>query len=106
MKPFIAPVLSTLLIAAASAYATTSADLYGAPPEQPVANQRTIVIDENTKYVNVARGDIADLVINGRDYPWEFNGTSKSFPLNNVVPPDTLDHTVMVYVGSHKGVKP
>lgn len=106
MKTLIASAFTTLLVASASAHALTSADLYGGAPAGPTGVERTIVIDGNTKYVNVVRGEIADLIIKGKSINWEFDGTQDVFPLNDALPAGTLDHTVMVYVDSRKGAKP
>lgn len=106
MKTLIASAFTALLVGSASAYALTNADLYGSRPQEPVSHRRTIPIDNNTKYVNVVRDEVVDLVINGKDYPWEFAGTVNAFPLNAIVPAEALDHTVMVYVDKRHAYKP
>ena|SRR5229473_3306265 len=97
MKLLVTSVVSTLLFASMSAHALTSADLLGAPA-QPAAADRTIVVDGNTKYLNVTKGEIVDLQVNGKEFAWEFDGVQDRFALNRITPEGLLDHPVTVYV--------
>jgi len=97
MKLLVTSVVSTLLVASMSAHALTSSDLFGAPA-QPAAADRTIVVDGNTKWLNVTKGEIVDLKVNGKEFAWEFDGIQNVFALNQVTPEGLLDHPVTVYV--------
>ena len=97
MKLLIASAFTTLLVATASAHPLTQRDLYG-ESVQPSAAARTIVVNDNTKYVTVVSGETAHIVIAGHDYVWKFDGVKDVFPLKDVLPPGALQQSVMVYV--------
>ena len=97
MKTLIASVLTTLVVATASAHTLAPRDLYGESARASTA-ARTIVINENTKYVTVVSGETADIVIAGQTYVWKFDGVKDVFPLSDVLPPGALRHPVMVYI--------
>jgi hypothetical protein len=97
MKLLVTSVVSTLLVASMSAQALTSSDLYGAPA-QPAVADRTVVVDDNTKWLNVTKGEVVDLQVNGKEFAWEFDGIQNVFTLNEITPEGLLDHRVTVYV--------
>lgn len=78
---------------------TSYVDLYGqaAPPS---AATRTIVITPGTRYVNVEGGEVIRFVVGNKEFGWHFNGAImiRSFSLNDVAPPGTLDHPVEAFV--------
>src|SRR5882672_315183 len=90
----------TLSAAALSAGAATMrTDLLG-EPAQASAAVRTLVINGNTKYVNVKHGELIRFVENGREFAWNFDGVAQPqpFDLAQVAPAGILDHSVKVYV--------
>jgi hypothetical protein len=64
----------------------------------PQAAQRTIVITEQTRWVNVEGGEIVRFVAGKRQFTWNFDGPADVFDLKRIAPPGTLDHTVTAYV--------
>jgi hypothetical protein len=90
----------TLSVAALSAGAATMrTDLLG-EPAQASAAVRTLVIDGNTKYVNVKHGEVIRFVANGREFVWNFDGLAQPqpFDLSQIAPAGAVDHSVTVYV--------
>ncbi len=96
MKPFVPTVIAlTLSVAslAAGAVQPPRPDLFGEPVSAAEA-RRVIVIDDNTKWVNV----------NHREFAWAFDGMpSGSFDLNQIAPAGTLTRTVRVYIAPTDG---
>ena len=89
----------TLSVAALSAGAATiRTDLLG-EPAQASAAVRTLVIDGNTKYVNVKHDEVIRFIENGREFVWNFDGVVTPFDLSQIAPAGALDHSVTVYVG-------
>jgi hypothetical protein len=74
-------------------------DLLGQPAPVTAA-QRTIVINPDTKYVNVEGGQIVKFVVGDKAFAWDFfvARTIGAFDLNAVAPPGMLDHPVRAYV--------
>jgi len=72
-------------------------------PAQAEEARRTIVVDDNTQWVNVHEGEVVRFVTNGREFAWSFDSlpegeTSASFELNRIAPPGALHRNVVVYV--------
>jgi hypothetical protein len=97
-KRIILSAIATLLLTSC-ATGTSNIALYG-DPAAPSAAQRTIVINPNTKYVNVEGGEVVRFVAEGKEFAWNFfvAKTVSSFRLNEVAPPGMLDHEVRAYV--------
>jgi hypothetical protein len=105
MKKFLVGVFASI-----AAFGTASLGAYAGSPELvgesvPVASassvNRTIVVDSRTKWVNVTQGETVKFVINGREIVFAFDGQPGTFDLRQIVPAETLDHSVMVYVESN-----
>jgi len=91
-----------LLLWAAMPTSTAATDyryLYGDPAPASAANY-TIVIQPDTRYVNVQGGDTINFIVGDRQFAWTFNvaRTVWAFDLNDVAPPGLLDHTVRAYI--------
>src|SRR5437660_12332900 len=92
--------VAALTLSAASPAATasvTQADRFG-NPAQAAAARRTVVIDANTRWVTVERGDVVKFVANGQEFVWAFNGMASSFDLSRVAPTGALHRDLKVYV--------
>lgn len=60
---------------------------------------RTIIINQNTTYVNVTGGEIIRFIVADKAFAWNFDGSgSYNFDLMLVAPQGMLDHKVMAYV--------
>ncbi len=101
------PTIAVLTLSAAAlsaGAATMSTDLLGEPAQAPAAVApaavRTLVINGNTKYVNVKHGEVIRFVANGREFVWNFDGLAQPqpFDLSQIAPAGALDHSVTVYV--------
>lgn len=79
----------------------TGSGPYGAVAQSRAAT-REILIDPNTRHVNVKQGEIVNFDIGGKTFAWHFNGPSnvRAFDLRDIAPPDTLDRPVTVYVAA------
>jgi hypothetical protein len=88
-----------LCLPAACATRTDYVDLFG-EPAAPGAAQRTIVIQPDTRYVNVEGGQVVRFIAGDKEFAWNFfvARTVNSFDLNEVAPPGILAHTVRAYV--------
>ncbi len=97
---FFAPAVAALALSAASlsANALTTGDLYGEPAASDYVPDRTIVVTPDTKYINVARGEIVKLKVGSKEFAWDFDGLARPFELNKIAPEGALDHSVRVYV--------
>lgn len=87
----------TLSAATASAMAVTSADVYGEPANPEYAG-RTIVVTPQTKYINVAHGEVVKVKVGSQEFAWNFDGRPQPFELSKIAPEGALDHSVQVYV--------
>lgn len=69
-------------------------------PAPPAAATKTIVIQSNTKWVNVTGGDTVKFIAGDKTFAWAFNVASnvRSFDLNRVAPPGMLDHRIVAYI--------
>ena len=75
----------------------TEADMLG-NAAQPSAAQRTIVIDDKTKWITVEHDEVVRFLSNGQEFAWAFKGMSSSFDLNKIAPAGALDRALKVYV--------
>jgi len=94
------PTLALLALSAASLTTTakvTEADMLGSAA-QPSAAQRTIVIDDKTKWITVEHDEVVRFVSNGQESAWTFKGMSSSFDLDKIAPAGALERTLKVYV--------
>jgi len=83
-------------------------DLFGEPARAPSAERaiitavvdRTIMITDETKWVNVNHFEVIRFVSNGREFTWYFDGAAqpRPFDLNQIAPAGFIGHSVMVYV--------
>jgi hypothetical protein len=75
--------------------------LYGETAQSPAAT-REILIDPNTRHVNVRQGEVINFDVGGKTFAWHFNGRPdpRAFDLRDIAPPDTLDRPVTVYVAA------
>lgn len=64
------------------------------------AATKTIVVQPETKWVNVTGGEIVAFAVGDKRFAWAFNVAAgvKSFDLRRVAPPGTLDRPVETYV--------
>jgi len=88
----------TLSAASVSAFALTPGDLYGEAAAGDYVASRTIVVTPQTKYINVAHGEIVNLKVGSKEIAWNFDGLARPFDLSKIVPEGALDHKVVVYV--------
>jgi hypothetical protein len=95
-----APVVAALTLSAASlsANALTTGDLYGQPAAAGYLPNRTIVVTPDTKFINVAHGEIVKLKVGSNEFTWDFDGLTRPFELSKIAPEGALDHNVRVYV--------
>jgi len=100
MKVFV-PAFAALVLSAASvsAFALNAGDMYGEPAAGDYAS-RTIVVTPQTKYINVAHGEIVNVKVGSQEVAWNFDGVAQPFELSKIVPEGALDHKVTVYVES------
>jgi Heavy-metal resistance protein CzcE len=99
MKTLKAVAVLALSAASLSAFALTNGDRIG-EAASPATADRTIVIDANTRSVNVNHGETVKFVANGQDFTWDFDGVSQSFDLKQAAPQGAIDQDVRVYVES------
>jgi hypothetical protein len=94
---FAALALTTAALSAGAA--TMRSDLLGEPAATTLG-ARTVVINANTKWVNVKHGEVIRFVANGREFAWNFDGLAQPSPfdLTEVAPSGALDHSVKVYL--------
>ena len=99
MKPLVQALVGLALSAAslAAAATVTESDMLGSPAQASAA-QRTIVIDQKTRWITVERGEVVTFKANGRDFAWAFNGMGSSFDLNRIAPAGILDRDLKVYI--------
>jgi len=110
MKPLFRSIaVLTLSAASLSAGAALKpTDLFGEPAQAPSAERaivtavadRTITIDDKTKWVNVNHYEIIRFVSNGREFTWYFDGMAqpRPFDLIRLAPAGFVNHSVTVYV--------
>ncbi|HEY4075028.1 MAG TPA: CzcE family metal-binding protein [Herbaspirillum sp.] len=90
---------AAMLLVASLAVASPRIELLGTPAPSAAA-VRTVVIADNTKYVNVKSGEVVRFMVNGTAFTWNFNGPQdiSSGHLSRVAPDGFLNHNVNVYV--------
>ena len=75
----------------------TDADMLGSAAQGSAA-QRTVLIDQKTRWVAVERGEVVRFVSNGQEFAWTFNGMSSSLDLRRIAPAGAIDRRLVVYV--------
>jgi len=66
--------------------------------------QRVVVLQPDTRWVNVSQGESVRFVIGATQFAWRFDGRDgRSFDLQIVAPPGALARSVMVYVTRSPG---
>jgi len=98
----------TLSVASLSAGAAFNPSDLGEPavapsPERAIVTavaDRTITIDDKTKWVNVEHFEVIRFVSKGREFTWYFDGMAqpRPFDLTQLAPAGFVDHSVTVYV--------
>src|SRR5712691_13094432 len=104
------PSIAALTLSAASLSAGAAlkpTDLFGESAQAPSAERaiisavadRTITIDDKTKWVNVSHYEVIRFASNGREFTWYFDGLAQSrpFDLSQLAPAGFVDHGVTVY---------
>jgi len=94
------PTLALLTLSGASLSAianVTEAYMLGSAA-QPSAAQRTVVIDNQTKWITVKHDEVVRFLSNGQEFAWTFKGMASSFDLDKIAPSGALDRTPTVYV--------
>ena len=105
------PSIAALAFSAASLSAGAAlkpSDLFGEPAQAPSAERaiitavpdRTIMITDETKWVNVNHFEVIRFVSNGREFTWYFDGVAqpRPFDLAQIAPAGFVGHSVTVYV--------
>ena len=105
------PSIAALTLSAASLSAGAAlnpTDLFGEPAQAPSAERaiisavanRTITIDDKTKWVNVTHFEVIRFVSKGREFAWYFDGVAqpRPFDLAQIAPEGFVGHSVTVYV--------
>ncbi|MDP3843637.1 MAG: CzcE family metal-binding protein [Oxalobacteraceae bacterium] len=99
---FISPAVFALILSGFSlpVLATSVPMALLGSPAPATVSARTIVIDADTKYVNVVGGDTVKFNAGDKSFAWSFDVplTITSLDLNRVAPAGVLDHPVKVYV--------
>jgi hypothetical protein len=99
MKNKLILIASMPIVLAACAAPGNRPDLQGssAPPSSA---WRTVVINPDTRHVNVDGGEVVRFVANGKEFTWDFSlaPTTASVALDRVAPAGMLDHEVRAYV--------
>jgi len=75
----------------------TEADMLGTAAQVSAA-QRTVLVDQKTRWVAVERGEVVRFVSNGQEFAWAFNGMSPSLDLRRIAPAGAIDRRLIVYV--------
>jgi hypothetical protein len=94
------PAITALVLASATlgAQAAPSPDLMGEAVSADSA-QRTVVINQATRWVNVTQGETVKFVSNGSEFTFAFDGESGAIGLAQIAPAGaSIDHAVRVYV--------
>ena len=99
MKLFVPAFAALTLGASLSANALTNGDLYG-EPANPSYAERTIVVTPQTRYVNVAHGEVVKLKVGAHEFAWDFDGLARPFELSKIAPEGAVDHKVSVFVAT------
>jgi hypothetical protein len=83
--------------AAISAYAASTPNFIGQLVQTDSAD-RTIVVDANTRDVNVTQGEKVKFVASGREFVVAFDGVAQGIDLRELAPQGALDHAVRTHV--------
>ncbi|WP_332875862.1 CzcE family metal-binding protein [Massilia sp. S19_KUP03_FR1] len=97
MQTTFAPLLLAGLLASDGAFALTAADQYGSPAGAQFT-QRTIVIDSQTRYLNVIHGETVTIRSGNGSINWYFDGIGVTFDLAKIMPAAATGQMVRVYV--------
>jgi len=105
------PIIAALALSAASLSAGASlkpTDIFGEPAQAPSAEravftavaERTITVNDNTKWVNVNHYEVVRFASNGQEFTWYFDGLAqpRPFDLAQIAPAGFVSHSVTVYV--------
>lgn len=100
--------ISLKLLFASTVFLNTSCSTLNSPTPlkllgdaaSDTAAERTIVIDSQTRYVNVIGGEIIRFNVGTKSFTWHFDGAVNvtRFPLQQIAPAGLLDHTVTAYI--------
>jgi hypothetical protein len=111
MKRFFALTLAALVVGplslscglAQTGASTSPLGVHGSPVD-PQDAQRVLVIQPNTRWVNVTQGETVRFVVAASQFSWRFDGLDgRSFDLQTIAPPGVLARTVTVYVTRNPG---
>ena len=99
------PVVVVLSLAFAPALLAQSLPGYLLGTSVPVAAAaRTITVAPDTRWVNVAQGDVVRFVVGAAEFGWRFDGPgSRSFDLQSVAPAGVIGRPLTVYVAPTPG---
>lgn len=100
------PLVTAMTLAAAgTAFAgVTQEQVRGAAVPTQTPADRVIVVDGNTRHVNVVGGSTVRFVVGNQSFTWNFqNGTANVIPfdLQLIAPKGLLDHAVTTYVSEN-----
>ena len=93
-------ILATLVVSGACLHlhaATLALKLLGEPVSSERAD-RTVVIDEKTRFVQVDSGQTVKFVAGDKIFSWHFDGPQGPFELAQIAPPGTLNRRIPGYV--------
>ncbi len=66
--------------------------------------ERTIVVNQDTKWVNVKSGDVVKFVSGNTEFGWRFDGPApRSFDLQLIAPAGAVSRAITVYVAPLPG---
>jgi hypothetical protein len=68
---------------------------------------RAVVLSQDTKWVNVKKGETVKFVAGGVEFAWTFDGIgTRPFDLREIAPAAALSGPVMVYIAQPPGARP
>jgi hypothetical protein len=99
MKLIHAAVTAVVISASAviSANAASTPNFIGQLVQTDSAD-RTIVVDADTRHVNVTQGEKVKFVVSGREFVVAFDGVAQDIDLRELAPQGALDHLVRTHV--------
>lgn len=105
MKSTLTLTVATLcLVACLSAAAQGASNLFWGSPVPVAQAGRSIVINPDTRWVNVAQGETIRFVAGSVEFGWKFDGPgSRSFDLAQVLPAGAVTRPITVYVAGGPG---
>jgi hypothetical protein len=107
MKPRILTVVASLGLM--GAFAAAPLALAGQPHEDSLSDgthhggmvDRTIAIDDKTKWINVTEGETVRFLVGGKSFAWIFDSYDQGKDLKQIAPKGMLgDRPVKVYVAA------